>query len=504
LTWLKTAKYKKWDSNVIMKGFLFATTKKIIRALIYIMIGGLIALLVFFVLYLENRPDLNIWHEAELDAEFTTESPVADFSGYLQLEEKLFRQLEEEVYAKVMPEERNYLNRFNHGSMSDPNRWTQNWNRSFELFQKSPKAGVLLLHGMSDSPYSLRHIGQLLHKAGATVIGLRIPGHGTAPSGLVEVHWQDMAAAVRLAMNHLQKTSKGKPLYIIGYSNGSALALHYALSTLDDPQLPKPDGLVLVSPAIGVSPLAALAVWQARLGHLLGLDKLAWNAIELEYDPYKYNSFAVNAGDQVYRLTSEIQNLIKKNLAAESLQQLPPMLAFQSVVDTTVSASALVTGLFEKLPASGHELVFFDINRINEAARFFNEDPKPYLDRMLYDKELLYTVTLVGNENGTSREVQFLRKEAGTNVVDTAPLGIAWPHGIHSLSHVSLPFPESDPLYGANSSEENPGVHLGNVALQGERGVLRVSAAAMLRLRWNPFYPYLEQRVFDFVELQKP
>ncbi|KPK36711.1 MAG: hypothetical protein AMK70_01370, partial [Nitrospira bacterium SG8_35_1] len=232
-----------------------------------------------------------------------------------------------------------------------------------------------------------------------------------------------------------------------------------------------------------------------------GLDKLAWNDIEVEYDPYKYNSFAVNAGDQIYRLTSEIQKLIKKNTESGRLQQLPSMLAFQSVVDATVSASALVTGLFAKLPASGHELVFFDINRINGAARFFHNDPKPYLDRMLYDEKLPYKLILVTNENQESRKVNFLRKEAGTNVVDNAPLGMSWPLGIHSLAHVSLPFRESDPLYGANSSEENPGIHLGNIALQGERGVLRVSAAAMLRLRWNPFYAYLEQRVLDFAGL---
>ena len=484
-----------------MKHLLLSSTKQIVKTVIYFMFGGLLALLTVFVLYLEKRPDLTIWHKAELDAEFTTKSRVSDFRQYLDLEEELFQQLEERIYAKVAPEDQHYLNRFSHGSMSDPSRWPRNWNRTFELSRESPKAGILLLHGMSDSPYSLRSLGLSLHEAGAIVIGLRVPGHGTAPSGLVEMQWQDMAAAVNLAVNYLHTNSNGQPLYIIGYSNGSALAVHYALSTLDDPQMPKPDGLVLISPAIGVTPLAAFAVWQARLGHLLGLDKLAWNDIEVEYDPYKYNSFAVNAGDQIYRLTSEIQNLIKKNTESGRLQQFPSMLAFQSVVDATVSASALVTGLFAKLPASGHELVFFDINRINGAARFFINDPKPYLDRMLYDEKLPYALTLVTNENEESRKVNFLRKEAGTNVVDTAPLGMAWPQRIHSLAHVSLPFPEADPLYGANSSAENPGVHLGNVALQGERGVLRVSAAAMLRLRWNPFYSYLEQRVLDFTGL---
>jgi len=95
-----------------MKYFLLSTTKRIIRALIYLTLGGLIALLAVFVIALEKRPDLNIWHETELDAEFTTESPVADISDYIKLEEKLFRQLEEKVYNKIGPEERHLLNRF--------------------------------------------------------------------------------------------------------------------------------------------------------------------------------------------------------------------------------------------------------------------------------------------------------------------------------------------------------------------------------------------------------
>jgi alpha-beta hydrolase superfamily lysophospholipase len=363
---------------------------------------------------------------------------------------------------------------------------------------------VLLLHGMSDSPYSLRNIGDSLHNAGASVIGLRVPGHGTAPSGLVEMHWQDMTAAVKLAMKYLHEQTKDQPLYIIGYSNGSALAVHYALSTIDDEQLPKADGLVLVSPAIGVTKLAAFAVWQARLGHLLGLDKLAWNSIGLEYDPFKYNSFAVNAGDQVYRLTSEIQNLLTKNKKTAKLDKLPPILAFQSVVDATVSTSVLITGLFDKLPAGGHELVLFDINRINQAAKFFNDDPKPYLDRMLFNSKLSYTLTLLTNEDATGRRVHILRKKAGSSEVNTVKLESAWPKAMHSLSHIALPFPKTDILYGEISPEEEPGLHLGNIAIRGERGVIQIPASSMLRLRWNPFYPYFEQQIFDFVSLDRP
>jgi alpha-beta hydrolase superfamily lysophospholipase len=76
----------------------------------------------------------------------------------------------------------------------------------------TPELGVLLLHGMSDSPYSLRSTGQLLNNRGGYVIGLRVPGHGQAPSGLLHVEWEDMAAAVRLARNELREKSANRPL----------------------------------------------------------------------------------------------------------------------------------------------------------------------------------------------------------------------------------------------------------------------------------------------------
>jgi hypothetical protein len=51
---------------------------------------------------------------------------------------------------------------------------------------------------------------------------------------------------------------------------------------------------------------------------------------------------------------------------------------------------------------------------------------------------------------------------------------------------------------------EDSGLHLGKIAMRGERGVLKIPASAMLRLRWNPFYEYYEKRIFDFIGLEKP
>jgi alpha-beta hydrolase superfamily lysophospholipase len=485
----------------MMLAGLTTVARRLLEAAAYSAVGALVVLVGVFIVYMDRQPELDIWHTTVLDEEFTASSEVETFPDYLALEERLFAQLETEIYAKIPADEHRLINRYHRGSLSDPARWSPNWNRSFELAADQPKAGVLLLHGMSDSPYSLHSLGQQLNDAGALVVGLRVPGHGTAPSGLVEVTWQDMAAAVRLAMHHLAAQSGTAPLYLVGYSNGAALAVHYTLETLQDETLPKVERLALLSPEIGVASVAALAVWQARIGHLLGLDKLAWNAILPEYDPYKYGSFAVNAGDVAYRLTNQIQKQLDRLSGTDALDRFPPLLAFSSVVDATVSTPALVSGLFERLPNGDNELVLFDINRMAEIEPLMRSDPIGVIQALKADPDPGFTLTLVTNKNARSREAAVLTKRPGQTVSAASDLGLAWPEDLYSLAHVALPFPPDDPLYGGHPTQRSPGIRLGDVALRGERGVLQIAASDMLRLRWNPFYPYVESRVMAFFGL---
>ncbi|MCP3871191.1 MAG: alpha/beta fold hydrolase, partial [Gammaproteobacteria bacterium] len=457
-----------------MLGHVLRILRGGIKATSYSLAGALVILVIVFVLYLENRPDLAVWHLADLDKEFTHSSETKSFKDYLLLEERLFAQLEEQVYTKIPANEKHLINRYHHGSLTDPTSQQTNWNRTFELPAEKPKAGVLLLHGMSDSPYSLRSLGNRFNAAGALVVGLRLPGHGTAPSGLIEIHWKDMAAAVRLAMVYLAERTENRPLYIVGYSNGAALAVQYALSTLEDDSLPEVKKLALVSPAIGVTSVAALAVWQARLGHLLGLEKLAWNSILPEYDPYKYGSFAVNAGDLVYRLTSEIQEQIVELGQTGKLKDLPPILAFSSVVDATVSVTALVQGLFEQLPEGNHELVLFDLNRFTEIEPILESDPFAAIKGLERDRDLPFTLKLITNSSDAGTQVVLRSKQPGTTEIVESDLELSWPQDIYSLSHVALPFRADDPIYGIKSKEGKPIVSIGNLALRGERGVLKI------------------------------
>jgi alpha-beta hydrolase superfamily lysophospholipase len=473
----------------------------ILKSVGYGIAGGLVVLIIAVAVVLESRTDLQIWHETELDAEFTADRPVQNFKDYLAIEARLFKQLEDRIYSKTEPADHSAINRFQRNSQADPSRWSPNWNRTFELSVDDPRAGVLLLHGMSDSPYSLRSLGLRLHHAGAWVVGLRMPGHGTIPSGLVNLTWQDMAAATKLALQYLQAQIGHRPLYIVGYSTGGSLAVHYALEALKDKTLPRVKRLILISPAIGVTPFAALAVWQARLGHLLGLDKLAWNSILPEYDPFKYNSFAINAGDQVYRLAKVLKSLLMTMKADGKLEGFPPVLAFQSVVDATVLTRSTLEGLFSHLPGGDHELVLFDIRRTAQIARLLKSDPKAMFAPHLQDHSLPFTLSLLTNANANSDALVLRQRRPAHNAIIEKPLPYRWPSGIYSLSHVALPFAPEDPVYGGPDAALSPGIQLGDLTMRGEQGVLQISSAAAMRLRHNPFYPYLEERVLDFMQL---
>ena len=449
-----------------------------------------------------SGPALQPWHTEKLDAEFTAEKAdeIKSFDDYQRLEDKLFAQLEEQVYASTETGPGYALVRYSTGSAADPQQRQPNWNRSFEFNADRPAGGVLLLHGMSDSPYSLRALGEALNQRGFQVLGLRLPGHGTAPSGLASVSWQDMDAAVRLGMEHLSARVGVKPIHVIGYSTGAPLALNFALDAEQGSAAPMPASLVLISPAIGISPAAALAKWKRRVSIMPGLGGLAWLQVQPEFDPYKYNSFATNAGEQVHRLTRSVARRIAARDESGSTGMMPPILILKSAVDATVSTNAVVERLLRHLAPNRNELILFDINRFAMKSTLLVSDPGPLTARVMDDETLPFAVTLVTNENSESTTVMARHKAPfSAEVSSTEPLTLAWPRGVISLSHVALPFPPDDPLYGQRPAGNDDVLFLGEMAIQGERGLLKIPADWLLRLRYNPFYDYLEQQVLDWV-----
>jgi len=446
---------------------------------------------------------LQPWHTADLSEEYSAHKTdeIRTFDDYTQLEDKLFTQLKEEVYDQVGTGPEYELVRYSGGSAADPEGHKPNWNRSFELPAQSPVGGALLLHGMSDSPYTLRALAEALNRRSYWVVGLRLPGHGTAPSGLTSVTRQDMAGAVDLAMKHLANKVGTRPIHMAGYSTGAALALDFSLNALDGSTSPVPASLILISPAIGIHPGAALVSFVDGLSALPGLKSLAYAQILPEFDPYRYNSFAINAGDVVHRLTRSVARRVVARARSNPTNVLPPTLILKSTVDATVSTDAVLDRLLNRLAPGRHGLVLFDINRFAVKSTLLVSDPRSLTNRLLGDATLPFTFTLVTNKTPESTEVVALTKAPFSAIAsETELLDLRWPLDVISLSHVALSIPLDDPLYGERPPTNKNALFLGQMAIQGERGLLKLSGDWLLRMRYNPFYPFFEQRILDWVE----
>ena len=460
-------------------------------------------LVVVFFNYLQNLPDLKPWHTAKLDAEFRAAdaATVKTLDDYRRLEDRLFAQLQERVYGAVSDTDRRALNRYSAGSLSDALPYAPNWNRTVELASDHPRGGAVLLHGLSDSPYSMRALAEWMHARGYWVVALRLPGHGTAPSGLLSVTWEDWAAATRLAARHVRdRIGADMPLVLVGYSTGAALAVEYGAARLQGEDLPRVDRMVLLSPAIGVSRAAAFAWVPTSLSGIRGFEKAAWTDLQPEYDPYKYNSFTANAGQQIYRLTQRIQAQLDTIGGGGAVKGMPPILAFESVADASVSAPAVVNALFRRLAPEGHEIVFFDMNRQAQAQPLFDPAVLAVRAGLLDGPALPFDLTVLTNADEQSAQVVALHRRAGSTTVVREATGLEWPRHVFSLSHVALPFPPDDPVYGTDPPSKKVLIYLGRPELLGERGLLAVSPTVLMRLRSNPFFSYVEQRLDAFLE----
>ncbi len=480
-----------------MKGNLLRAVVKTILQTV------LVTLVLLFALACQPRSkmeDLQIWHTVILENEFTARNATKEFNleDYLALEEKLFDELQEKIYEHIEPTDELIYSRYLAGGVQDPAWPQQNWNRTFELVPENITGGALLLHGLTDSPYSLRRIGEILYAKGFYVLGLRLPGHGTIPSALTKVSWEDWVAASRIGVRHVRKRiGNNRPLVIVGYSNGGGLAVKYALDALDDTNLTLPDRLLLFSPEIAINPLARIANFNKLLSNASYFEKLKWESIEPEYDPFKYNSFPMNAARQAWNVTAAIDRQVQDAHDTGRIKKFPDTLTFLSWTDATVKTSGTIQRLYGRLEKPSSGLIIFDVNRMDRIAFFIpaaNETPLLQLET---SSDLPYQLTVIGNVANDSAKVAQKTKAPNSNIIDSDPLNMSWPSGIYSLSHVAIPFAPDDPVYGngKTTGENYQGIPLGALQPRGETHLLVTPLNRLMRLRHNPFFAYVEHRV---------
>jgi carboxylesterase len=142
--------------------------------------------------------------------------------------------------------------------------------------------GVLLCHGFTGSPQSLRPWADFLAAAGLTVSLPLLPGHGTSWQEMNGTSSDDWLATAAHALAELR--AQCDEVFLMGLSMGACLALRLA-ETAAGPDL---RGLVLVNPSL--APDTKLFLVAPVLKHLIksmpavGNDIKKPGSVELSYD----------------------------------------------------------------------------------------------------------------------------------------------------------------------------------------------------------------------------
>jgi carboxylesterase len=165
-------------------------------------------------------------------------------------------------------------------------------------------AGVLLCHGFTGTPQSLRPWAEQLAAAGYSVELPLLPGHGTTWQEMNRTTWQDWYGRVDAAFRGLRE--RCPVVFVGGLSMGGCLALRLAEEHPADVA-----GLILVNPAVRIeNPLLRLLPLLRRItGSVAGIgsDIKKPGSVELAYDRTPLNALASNltmCADVVPRLSA--------------------------------------------------------------------------------------------------------------------------------------------------------------------------------------------------------
>jgi carboxylesterase len=221
--------------------------------------------------------------------------------------------------------------------------------------------GVLLVHGFTSTPQSMRPWAEHLAAQGYTVRVPRLPGHGTTWQEMNRTRWEDWYAAADRELRSLRE--RCGTVFVGGLSMGGAIAL--ALSIEHGPRVA---GLVLVNPAVRFED------WRVRLvpalKHVVGSLEAIANDIKKEgVTELAYDRTPLKAGHS--------QLVAWEGLVRDLPEVTQPVLLLRSAEDHVIPASSSALILSRISSEDVTEIVLQDSYHVatldNDAPRIFDE-----------------------------------------------------------------------------------------------------------------------------------
>lgn len=332
----------------------------------------------------------------------------------------------------------------------------------FELRQNNNHKAVLLIHGLTDSPFTYHDLAQIYFQQGYTVRTLLLPGHGTAADALSSINAKQWQQAVDYA---IKRTIKDFDQVILGgYSTGAALLLNYLTVK---PANPKITALMLFSPATEPhNKNGWLAKWIDRIPFVNWIDK------DADIDFAKYESFPFNAA-------TAADDAMRSIALPELIERQLPNLAIFSVmsdVDTTIDTRASLL-----LLSALHDVKIRPANSLDTLVYYGDKTT------ITSDFPKDYRVLNPQCKNATCKNIHGISHIAVVNSPDNPYYGIA---GAYRNCGSYL---DDDTLYKQCKTTEKPNI--------GERTAENIAAfPTFQRLTYNPYFTEQALYIKQFIK----
>jgi esterase/lipase len=339
--------------------------------------------------------------------------------------------------------------------------WIIEANTPFQWIPRNPKAfntqtgklknGVLLIHGLFEAPYSMRNLSLFFKNRQFLVRSILLPGHGTVPGDLLNVHYDEWIKAVQYGIDSF--SGEVENLFLCGFSLGGLLCLNQAL---EFPHTFR--SLILLAPAYK---LRTHIAWATRINLLLAkmLPHFQWfNHISPNLDLVRYQSVSCNAAKQILLLSQKVQDMDAKGLAQT------PLFMVISADDELIAHTPLIS--------------------------FFNQQAAPQSRLLYYTNKALHF--------NDPRIILLKSHFADKRVLD--------------LSHICLPIAPDDPYYShSHGLEELPLAFYPNVlkskkylttqqTFSGALTVKNLRNYPLKRLLCNPDFYNMTHKLSEFID----
>ena len=217
-------------------------------------------------------------------------------------------------------------------------------NIPFELGQitpddKTPKRGILFVHGLGASPWYFHDIGSEMAKDGWLVRSMLLPGHGTRPADLNIPDYADWTKAVAHQVSLLERDVD--QVWLGGFSTGGNLVTSYAA------QHPEIAGLLLFSP--GIYPDNGLLFLTPVIKHLWD-----WIDIDPEDNAINYQSLSSHASELYYQTVEDVQD----HLSTKPFDR--PVLLTMSADDSVLAPAKTLRAFEERFTHPKSRFVWYD------------------------------------------------------------------------------------------------------------------------------------------------